>query len=311
MSMRVAIIGAGMAGLSCAERLVAGGHQVTLFDKGRGPGGRMATRRLDTPLGQVTCDMGAQYFTARDPDFVARVAHWEATGVVARWPAMGDDAWVGTPAMNAPLRAMADAGDVRWGTRIDAIVRGADGWSLQAGDAVHGGFEAVVVAVPAEQVPALVEAWVPAFAAQARATPSLPCWTVLAVFDALLPIGDAPVRRAGIIDFAARGGSKPGRGGVEAWTVHATADWSAAHLEDDAGEVQAAVLAALGEVAGVMLPAPVVATAHRWRFARSGAVGCEALWDRATGIGVCGDWLSGPRVEGAWVSGRRLAEVLG
>nr|WP_076069000.1 FAD-dependent oxidoreductase [Sphingomonas montana] len=308
--MRVAIIGAGMAGLACAERLRAGGHAVAVFDKGRGPGGRMATRRLDTPLGQVTCDLGAQYFTVRDPDFTARVAHWATTGVVARWPAAGDDAWVGTPAMNAPVRAMAEAGDVRFATRIDAIARDGDGWTLHAGDAVHGGFDAVVVAVPAEQVPALVERWVPAFADRARATPSLPCWTVLAVFDETLAIGDV-VKRAGIIDFAARGGAKPGHGGPEAWAIHATADWSTAHLEDEPAAVQAAVLDALGGVAGGALPTPVATGAHRWRYARSGQVGCDALWDGAAGLGVCGDWLSGPRVESAWLSGHRLAEVMG
>lgn len=45
--MTVAIIGAGMAGLSCARALVQAGVAVELFDKGRGPGGRMSTRRVE------------------------------------------------------------------------------------------------------------------------------------------------------------------------------------------------------------------------------------------------------------------------
>jgi predicted NAD/FAD-dependent oxidoreductase len=43
--MRIGIVGAGMAGLSCAEGLANHGHDVVLLDKGRGPGGRMSTRR--------------------------------------------------------------------------------------------------------------------------------------------------------------------------------------------------------------------------------------------------------------------------
>ena len=66
-AQRVLIIGAGMAGLSCAAALGSVGHAVTLIDKARGPGGRMSTRRVDTPLGQAAFDHGAQYFTARDP----------------------------------------------------------------------------------------------------------------------------------------------------------------------------------------------------------------------------------------------------
>ncbi|OYX00993.1 MAG: deoxyribodipyrimidine photolyase, partial [Caulobacter vibrioides] len=85
--MKIAIIGAGMAGLSCAQALSAAGHAVQVLDKGRGPGGRMSTRRIKTPQGQVSFDHGAQFFTVRDPEFAARAAAWQAAGVAAPWPA--------------------------------------------------------------------------------------------------------------------------------------------------------------------------------------------------------------------------------
>ena len=77
----VAIVGAGMAGLSCAAALKTAGASITLFDKSRGPGGRMSTRRS----AHRRYDHGAQYFTARDPDFQAVVARWTADGLVAPW----------------------------------------------------------------------------------------------------------------------------------------------------------------------------------------------------------------------------------
>jgi predicted NAD/FAD-dependent oxidoreductase len=86
---RIGIVGAGMAGLSCATLLAAAGHRVVLFDKGRGPGGRMATRRVATDLGEVVFDHGAQYLTARDPDFVTQVERWRDAGHVARWRRRG------------------------------------------------------------------------------------------------------------------------------------------------------------------------------------------------------------------------------
>ena len=64
--MRIGIVGAGMAGLACAEELTRLGHAVLLFDKGRGPGGRMSTRRIQTSAGEAYFDHGAQYFTVRD-----------------------------------------------------------------------------------------------------------------------------------------------------------------------------------------------------------------------------------------------------
>ncbi len=110
--MRIGIIGAGMAGLSCAQALRHQGHNVIVFDKGRGPGGRMSTRHVGTPLGEAAFDHGAQYLTARDPAFLAQVDRWARVGHVARWSPAGVDAWVGTPAMNEPIRAMARDGAV-------------------------------------------------------------------------------------------------------------------------------------------------------------------------------------------------------
>jgi len=70
--MRVAIIGAGMTGASAASQLRAAGAEVVVFDKARGPGGRMTSKRLvsdNTALAQSSLDLGAQYFTVRHPRF--------------------------------------------------------------------------------------------------------------------------------------------------------------------------------------------------------------------------------------------------
>ena len=81
MKESVAVVGAGMSGLVAARALAESGYGVQLFDKARGPGGRMATRRGEDGL----FDHGAQYFTARDPRFCARVDAWLQEGVVQAW----------------------------------------------------------------------------------------------------------------------------------------------------------------------------------------------------------------------------------
>lgn len=322
--MRIGIIGAGMAGLSCAAALDRHGHAVTAFDKGRGPGGRMSTRRVSTShemstrrastgAGEASFDHGAQYFTARDPAFIAQIDAWYAAGVAARWPAAGDGAWVGTPAMNSPVRAMASGRDVRWGTRVTRLERpDAGGWLLHSDAGAPEAFDAMVVAVPAEQVGELIALHQPAFAAQARATQSQPCWTMMAAFSAPVPIAADCLRDRGIIGWAARNSAKPGRSGPEAWVVQASPSWSAHHLEDDAAAVADALLAALAGAAatGQPLPATISLSAHRWRYARSAALGTPMLWDNGLRLGLCGDWLLGPRVESAWLSGMHLAGAI-
>lgn len=299
-----------MAGLSCAAGLVAAGHEVLLFDKGRGPGGRMSTRRVDTPLGQVCFDHGAQYFTARDPEFRAQVLAWAAQGIAAAWPSLAPDAWIGTPTMNSVIKAMAEDCTVRWNARVERIERRHGGWLLQVGDEGVGGFDAVVLAIPAEQALPFLSLHDFDLAREAMLARSQPCWTAMFAFAE--PIAGVPaiIRDRGDIGWAARNDAKPGRGGPEAWVVQARPEWSQCHVEDDAEAIADLLLAELGKVLGADLPAPVSATAHRWRYAMSAGLRHGALWNAEIGLGLCADWLLGPRVECAWLSGRRLSHLI-
>ena len=308
--MRVGVIGAGMAGMACGQALRGAGHSVTLIDKGRGAGGRMATRRLDTPLGEVAFDHGAQYFTARDERFRIQVDQWAAAGHVAPWSTVGEDAWVGTPGMNAPLNAMASDLEVIWSARVTAITPRPGGWTISMEDAPDLEEEAVVVAIPAEQAADLLASVSPDMAEAARCVPSAPCWTLMLAFAERL-VADTDWLRgdsASPLGWAVRNSAKPGRGPIEAWVVQAGADWSAQHLDTPKAEIITRLTTALSEQLGVVLPTPIASASHRWLYARSGQGGSEALWDADLKLGVCGDWLMGPRVEAAWMSGTRLAE---
>ncbi len=79
--LKVAVVGAGLSGLVCARVLADHGHEVRVFDKGRGPGGRMSTRRA----GPWRFDHGAQYFTVRDSRFARWVESWKKDGLVTPW----------------------------------------------------------------------------------------------------------------------------------------------------------------------------------------------------------------------------------
>ena len=310
--MRALIVGAGMAGLACAERLGQAGHQVTLLDKGRGAGGRMATRRFSTPLGEPTFDHGAQYFNASDARFEARIRHWRDAGKVAPWPAASEGAWVGAPTMNAPLKAMAEGLDVRWATRVVQVSRNPAGWEVvtEDGGAFRGDF--LVIALPSEQAGQLLEGVVSEWSAQARARASSPCWTVMLVLSE--PLRMAPDCLRGdddaILGWAARNSSKPGRTGPESWVLQAGAKWSADNIEAPEAQVEIELSTAFSEWLAISLPDVIARSSHRWRYARPGVDGSGPLWDPGIGLGLCGDWLASPTVEGAWLSGIELSDKI-
>ncbi len=275
----------------------------------------MSTRRLPTSAGEAHFDHGAQYFTVHNEAFRRRVDGWVAEGVVAQWPSAGKEAagkvaYVGVPAMNAPIRQMADGQKVLWATQVVRIENHGRDWRLFAdrGDAID--VDVALIALPAEQASVLLAPVSPDLAARAGAVRTEPCWTVMLAFPEPVAVAQDCWMGKEVIGWAARNNSKPGRIGLESWVVQASAEWSALHLEADRDWVVAALKEALSELLGVQLPLSVGESGHRWRFARSGAEGAGAIWDQDRRLGLCGDWLIGPRVEAAWLSGTALAEQI-
>jgi renalase len=259
------VIGAGLAGLSCATALQAAGHQVSMFEKSRGAAGRMSTRRGDTWHGDTwhgdtwQCDHGAQYFTARSDAFVAELARWLQAGVAEVWAPrltiFGEasqhrqDAtlkrYVGLPAMTSPAQWLASSltEPVNFGRRIEALVAEGEGWRLQLeAGAVSQRFDAVVLALPAPQAAALLAQAAPALARRAEAVRMRACWALMLNFAQVLDLGfDAAFVNQGPLRWVARNSSKPGRSGTETWLLHARAEWSEAHVECSAEQAAAAM----------------------------------------------------------------------
>lgn len=319
--LRVAVIGAGVAGLSCAQRLAEAGMRVDVFEKSRGTGGRLATRRDHG----TAFDIGAQYFTARDPRFIAQVNHWEAAGACARWnmvphvidaqdvlaPSPDDTPrWVGTPSMTAIAQQMLSRSIALCTrteiTRVDRV----DGhWTLWAGDALsYSGFNTLVVAVPAPQALRFI-ALSDSLKHTALGAAMEPCWAVVLGFDEPTGLGfDAAFVRDQPVAWVARNNARPARPLMpETWILHAAPTWSAEHLESPPDAIARYLTAWFRGATGAA--APAWTHAHRWRHARSEAAVPEGHhFDPALQVGICGDWCNGGRVEGAWLSGLTLAQ---
>ena len=297
-----------MAGLSCATELRASGHSVSLFDKGRGPGGRMSTRRLETALGEVSIDHGAQYFTARDQAFRELVATWSGLGVAKPWPLAGADAWVGVPGMSAVIRQMAQSHDVLWNHPIKGLIRRGQSWWLLGELREVGPFDCVLLAIPAEQSAVILSLHDLSMTRVALAARSQPCWAALFVFDEPLDFLPTVIRGTATLAWAARDSAKPGRNGPEAWVVQGSASWSSARLQESPERICELLLGELTAHGRAAIPKPVASQAHLWRYALSAGTGDSGLWNSELRLGACGDWLLGPRVECAWLSGRWLGE---
>ncbi len=313
----IAIIGAGLAGISAARALSARGIPVHLFDKGRAPGGRLATRRAEHAGAALQFDHGAQYLRAAGPGFAAAL---EAAGAQP-WPDAARR--VGVPGMSALPRALAAGLGLTASRHVGRLAGGPGAWVVQHWDAREakpgaplpasapaedGPFDAVLVTLPAPQAAVLL----PGFAATLAGVRYAPCWTVMAAFDTPLPLPDTLRPEGHAIGWAARDSAKPGRdGGRECWVVQAAPAWTRAMLENHPDAIVAPLLAELARLAAAPLPAPAWAAAHRWRYSLLEApLGQPCLWDATQRIGLAGDWCLAGRAEAAWDSGAALAAAL-
>lgn len=314
--MKCAVVGAGIAGLSAARELRRRGHDVVVFERAPGPGGRVSTRvieGIEMPKSArgatLAFDHGAQYFTARDPRFQSLVDGWLRDRVAAKWDgrlvsfdsegwedlASSTERYVGLPGMNAIANALAEPLDVRYGQRIETL------------EPLVAAFDRVILAVSAEQAKPLV-AHIPDLMAKLNTVVTRPCWAVMAAFEERVPARfDGAFVHGSPIGWIARNQSKPKREWkVDAWVLHATPLWSSVHVDDDPEVVGSFLMEAFHDLIPNGLPRAFHAVAHRWRYAAADpplAVGAI----HHAGLTLCGDWCLGSRIEDAYLSGLAAA----
>jgi predicted NAD/FAD-dependent oxidoreductase len=311
---RVVVVGAGIAGLLCARDLAAHGHTVTVLDKGRSPGGRLATRRI----GAATLDHGAQFFTVRTDRFAGRVLEWERDGLVREWcrgfgaEPDGFPRYAVRGGMNALAKHVARGLDVQCEALAFAVRAAAGRWDVTLGDGSVVGADALVLTPPLPQSGALLVTSGVSLPERLRGTDYDRTLALLAVLDgpSAVPapggVQEPAVPFAFVGDNAAKGVSA-----VPAVTFHATPAFSEERWDTDRDEVHAELL----EAARPWLGGGRVVASHvkRWRFATPRAIWperCHPIEQGAAPLVLAGDAFGGPRVEGAALSGLAAAEYL-
>jgi len=320
---KVAIIGAGLAGLALAQFL-KGQCEVRLFDKSRGVGGRMATRYR----GNFEFDHGAQYFTAKSDAFRTFLSPLIEEGLVASWaPAIAqidgnriqemgrwDDTsphYVAVPRMNALCKKLAESQSIHLQARIVSILKTGATWQLQdeAGKSFEG-FDWVVCTAPAPQSAALMpQQFVHHHILQSITMK--PCHTLMLGFEKPIDLAWQAVRVVNSdISWMALNSNKPGRPQGASMVIHANNDWSEKHVDDDLSISQSHLLTVASQIVGADLTKAAHMELHRWRYAIAEKQPHQMLMDPQNQLAAIGDWCVEGRVEGAFTSAAALFEKL-
>jgi predicted NAD/FAD-dependent oxidoreductase len=312
------IIGAGISGLLLGRRLHDAGRRVVVLEKGRGFGGRMATRRA----GEARFDHGAQYFTVRTVGFRSFVDDWLREGVVREWfrhlpqdsSADGYPRYVGVNGMSDVAKTLARGLDVRRECKVEQLAFGREGWTV--GCAGGGGFLARNLAVTAPVPQALellgpvadqLPGGLPGRLGSVRYERGLAVMAVMDGPSGLPGFGGLKTPDADPLSWLADNQTK-GVSRVPAVTLHATDRFAEEHW-DSPDEVRGPLLLA---AARPFLKSGVSGfTCHRWGYTLpANPLGEPFFHLREACLMLAGDGFGGPRVEGAAMSGLAAADHL-
>lgn len=322
------VIGAGLAGVAFARDAQEDGKTVRVLDKGRGIGGRMATRRFGDG---IRVDHGAQFFTARGARFQKIVDAGLENGTAIEW-SRGFPQWKNGEIVDRPPgharyacpngmsdlpKALAQTVRVETGAQVVEITRETDAANYKAVCADGRVFvgAALILCLPPVQLLALARPLLPEGAATALdAVVYDPAWTLIARLERDISGADWPAVEFSdhpVLGWVSRDHTKRlGPNAPPVLVAHGSGRWSRAHLEDDPAQVQTALLNALADVFGP-LPPVVQAQTHRWRYANpTHLLGVPFFWDANLRIGGGGDWAGGGNVEGALTSGWELCRAV-
>ncbi|MEN9505949.1 MAG: hypothetical protein RI958_1875 [Actinomycetota bacterium] len=309
----IGIVGAGLSGLMAARALGESGHRVIVWDKGRSPGGRLATRRI----GDARVDHGAQFFTVRSDEFGRHVDAWRRDDLVFEWCrgfAAGGDGharYAVRGGMNGLARSLAKGLDVRCDSLVFSVQRRHDGpcWDVMLDDGSVTSVDALVVTCPLPQTASLLFSEVD-LPEQLWRTPYDMTLALLAVLDRPSAVADpGGLQGEPNFTFVADNQAK-GVSAVPALTLHADPRWSEDHWDDDHDDAHAALLElARPYVAGAQV---LTSQLKRWRFATPRSIWPEPTWSPADGtpLVLAGDAFAGPKMEGAACSGLAAAARL-
>ena len=320
----VAVVGAGISGLTCARTLADHGLPVTVFEKSRGVGGRMATRRSDNG---VPFDHGAQYFTVRDERFQSCVDSWQHAGLVQRWTgrivSLHDQnteqeksstaRFVACPGMNAICRHLAENLDVRTNTRVAPPTRCQGKWlvSDETGSEL-GRYDVVIVSAPLPRLESFFRdrtTW-PAARRPSGSPAAGRCWSSF-------PLGSMSTTTAPSFRIRRFRGSPETAASPAAIRIWKPGFCTRPRIGLSAISKSHPKRSRSGSwmPSGMRLawrrcpPATSSPTAGAYALPTE-PLPDRYLFDGDLNIGACGDWCAGPRVEGAFLSGAAVAERL-
>jgi renalase len=321
---KIAIIGAGISGITIAKKL-ADYNEVTIFDKSRGIGGRMATKRWQN----YHFDHGAQFFTAKSKEFKALCQQAKNDGIIEEWNCNFAEItadkitrkwqfnqqkphFVAKPQMNNLCKYLAQDLNILLKKQIQEIDFSSQKWSLKTTEnEIFNNFDYLIIAIPSHQAINLIPKNFKYFDIISNIKMS-GCFTLMLGFKEKIKTEfEAALVKNSIISWISINSSKPQRPKEFTLIANSSNKWADQNIEQDLETVKKELIINLGKIIALDVEKISYQNIHRWRYANAPLIkGEKSLFDNSLKIGICGDWFISGRVENAFLSALSLYSSL-
>ncbi|AFZ35947.1 FAD dependent oxidoreductase [Stanieria cyanosphaera PCC 7437] len=323
----IAIVGAGLAGLTCAQHLQQQRYKVIVVDKSRGVGGRVATRRINK-----TCvDHGLSFLEIQGKQTEELIQQLTQANILKLWdgkiyqldsqnnlkPTPPIKSYIVPQGINTIAKYLARGLEVKRQFQVTAIKSIENIWQILTESNQEIKAKAIVMAIPAPQTLPILESQVPTkLINQLRQVQFYPCITMMAGYDSQY-LSDLPswhgvkINNQTDLIWITLDSSKRDTMTQPVFVFHSTPEFAQKYL--DVTDLQSAAKQLLQQAASLFLPwldSPQWLQVHRWRYSipsHSLSLPCLST-TQPLPLVCCGDWCNGNRVEDALISGLASAD---
>ena len=314
------VLGSGIAGSTIAN-LLSKKYSVHVFDKARGPGGRSSNKRFKKNL---SFDHGVQYISPKSKLFANYIKKLHKNNILKSWDDNHLDftfekkpfstKYIGRRANNDLVKYNLKNIKQSFASPIEKIDFKQYFWEITLKNKSKHQFKSLIITCPFPQLKKLAKQYLDKNILKLKVQMQ-PNITVMVAFknQKNLPISSIKFDDDILAWVANENSKKRFKSNMNLWTLQASLKWSKKTINKYKNDksIMSQLITRFVKLTGFEKNKIIFKKIHGWKYSYNyKKTPYLSIWNKKINLGICGDWLSGPKVENAWLSANDLARKI-
>ena len=300
--MKIAIIGGGFSGSNIYSLLKKDHHDITIFEKSRGVGGRCSTRYI----GEKQVDHGTPFFKAKEKEFIDFCENRVAENILVK----KDDHYYPTDGINKLCSSLIDEKDLVKNTKILSAKFIDNKWILKDQNGIsYDGFDRLIITIPAPQILQMDIDISDLIKDKLSKVTYNSIATLIAYSNSFENLDNPNLLKDEDFKKIVNNSSKYNYKNFSSYVIHLNEQLSNDQNFNSKDEVEKYMLKKVFDISSIDLKDHFHIAPHLWRYAFArDTLDEEFIYDQDRFLGICGDYFSKKDLEGSYFSSKRLYE---